>query len=191
MGKLQVRERIVAAAVERFHARGYGACDVQEIITAAGVPEEAFVEHFGQKELLAIEVLEIYWDKIRMEMLLEPGVAPIERLRTHFEHIETLYIGLGLELGCLIGKFAQELVDAPPMIQKDVEDAITRWVGLVSRVVREGQKDGSITATLDADQLARFLINSWGGAATCMKLLKSRAPLADFFSITFSAVIRP
>jgi hypothetical protein len=34
--------------------------------------------------------------------------------------------------------------------------------GLLASTIREGQADGSIAAELDADQIARFLINSWG-----------------------------
>jgi len=37
--KLSTRERIVSAAAERFHALGYSACGVQEIVDAAGVPK--------------------------------------------------------------------------------------------------------------------------------------------------------
>jgi hypothetical protein len=55
----------------------------------------------------------------------------------------------------------------------------------VAAVIRDGQRDGSIAARLDADQVARFLINSWEGAIIRMKIANSRQPLDDFFSLTF------
>jgi len=44
--KLSTRERIVSAAAERFHALGYSACGVQEIVDAAGVPKGSFYNYF-------------------------------------------------------------------------------------------------------------------------------------------------
>ena len=36
----RVREKIVNAALDRFHALGFNACGVQEIVDKAGVPNE-------------------------------------------------------------------------------------------------------------------------------------------------------
>jgi TetR/AcrR family transcriptional repressor of nem operon len=91
----------------------------------------------------------------------------------------------------LIGKFVQELSETTPRIRKDVVGEVVRWIGLLASTIREGQADGSIAAELDADKIARFLINSWGGAAAGMKIVKSRGPLDDFFSTTFSLLLRP
>ncbi len=55
-----VREKIVAAAEERFHAVGYNGCGVQEIVDAVTVPKCSFYNYFKSKELLALEVLANY-----------------------------------------------------------------------------------------------------------------------------------
>ena len=56
----KVREKIVDAAVDRFHALGFSACSVQDIVDKAGLPKCTFYNYFKAKELLALEVLEIY-----------------------------------------------------------------------------------------------------------------------------------
>jgi TetR/AcrR family transcriptional repressor of nem operon len=56
---------------------------------------------------------------------------------------------------------------------------------LVAGVIRDGQADGSIGGRLDADEVARFLINSWEGAVIRMKIANSRQPLDDFFAVAF------
>jgi TetR/AcrR family transcriptional repressor of nem operon len=91
----------------------------------------------------------------------------------------------------LIGKFVQELSETTPRIRQDVVGEVVRWIGLLASTIREGQADGSIARELDADKIARFLINSWGGAAAGMKIVRSRAPLDDFFSTTFSLLLPP
>ena len=191
MPKPSTREKIVSAAVDRFHALGYSACGVQEIVDAAGVPKGSFYNYFKAKELLAVEVLGTYWEGVRIDMLADKSAAPLERIRGHFEHIASLYAGFGYERGCLIGKFVQELSETTPRIRQDVVGEVVRWIGLLSSTIHEGQADGSIAPELDADRIARFLINSWGGAAAGMKIVKSRAPLDDFFSTSFSLLLPP
>jgi TetR/AcrR family transcriptional repressor of nem operon len=189
--KQGTREKIVSAAADRFHALGYSACGVQEIVDVAGVPKGSFYNYFKAKELLAVEVLGTYWEGVDIDMLGDKSVDPVERIRGHFEHIAALYAGFGYERGCLIGKFIQELSETTPRIRKDVVGEIVRWVALLASTIREGQADGSIDSELDADKMARFLINSWGGAAAGMKIVKSRAPLDDYFSTIFSLLLQP
>jgi TetR/AcrR family transcriptional repressor of nem operon len=183
MAKPSAREKIVAAAVDRFHAVGYHACGVQEIVDSAGVPKGSFYNYFKAKELLAVEVLGIYWKNIAIDMLSDKSMAPVERIRGHFEHMASVYAELGYERGCLIGKFIQEISDLTPRIRHEVITEVVRWRDLLASTIREGQADGSIAAEIDADQIARFLVNSWSGAASNMKIAQSRAPLDDFFAV--------
>jgi TetR/AcrR family transcriptional repressor of nem operon len=67
--------------VDRFHAVGYHACGVQEIVDSAGVPKGSFYNYFKAKELLAVEVLGIYWKNIAIDMLSNKSKAPVERIR--------------------------------------------------------------------------------------------------------------
>jgi TetR/AcrR family transcriptional repressor of nem operon len=189
MAKPSAREKIVAAAVERFHAVGYHACGVQEIVDSAGVPKGSFYNYFKAKELLAVEVLSIYWTKIAIDMLSNKSIAPVERIRGHFQHIASVYAEFGYERGCLIGKFVQEISGLTPRIRHDVVTEVVRWGDLLASTIREGQADGGIAADIDADQIARFLINSWGGAASGMKIAQSRAPLDDFFAVALPVLL--
>jgi TetR/AcrR family transcriptional repressor of nem operon len=189
MSKPSAREKIVSAAVDRFHAVGYHACGVQEIVDSAGVPKGSFYNYFKAKELLAVEVLGIYWKNIAIDMLSNESIAPVERIRGHFEHIASVYAEFGYERGCLIGKFVQEISDLTPRIRHDVVTEVVRWGELLASTIREGQADGSIAAEIDADQVARFLINSWCGASSSMKIASGRAPLDDFFAVALPALL--
>ena len=191
ISKLSTREKIVSAAADRFHALGYNGCGVQEIVDAAGVPKGSFYNYFKAKELLPVEVLGTCWESVEIDRLADKSVAPVRRIRGHFEHIASLYAGFGYDRGCLIGKFIQELSETTPRIRQHVVGSVVRWTGLLASAIREGQADGSIAPELDADKIARDLINSWGGAAAGMKIVKTRAPLEDFFSTTFSLLLQP
>ena len=48
--------RLLAAAMAQFGARGYLAVSVDDIATAAGVSRVTFYRHFSGKEALAVEL---------------------------------------------------------------------------------------------------------------------------------------
>ena len=70
-------------------------------------------------------------------------------------------------------------------MRKALAHGLANWTELVAGAIRDGQADGSIEGRLDADEVARFLINSWEGAVIRMKIANSRQPLDDFFSVAF------
>ncbi len=52
------RERLVAAAVELFYRRGFGAVGVDQVIEAAGVTKTTFYKHFDGKDDLMVAAVE-------------------------------------------------------------------------------------------------------------------------------------
>jgi TetR/AcrR family transcriptional repressor of nem operon len=180
-----VRDQIVNAALDRFHALGYSACGVQDIVDKAGVPKGSFYNYFKAKEHLALEVVDLYAKGSKREMLSDARVAPVERLRRHFEFLASRYAGFGYDKGCLLGNLAAEASDGMPLLRKALGESLVRWTAAVADVIRESQGTGDIAPEIDAEELARFLVNSWEGAVIRMKIVNSRRPLDDFFAIAF------
>jgi TetR/AcrR family transcriptional regulator, transcriptional repressor for nem operon len=189
--KANVREKIVAAAAERFHALGYNACGVQQIVDAAGVPKGSFYNYFKAKELLAREILDNYWSGAGLDILADKSIAPLERLHRHFQHIASRYKKFGFENGCLVSKFVHEASGSTPLLQKDLRRQVAGWTALIAEAIREGQAARTISNSIDAETTARFLIESWGGVTGAMKLAASRAPIDDFFSVAFGVLLQP
>ncbi|MCX4174525.1 MULTISPECIES: TetR/AcrR family transcriptional regulator [Paraburkholderia] len=187
----KVREKIVSAALECFHELGFSACSVQDIVDRAGVPKGSFYNYFKAKELLAVEALDIYTAGSRRELLSDISVAPVGRLRSHFEFLASRYAGFGYAKGCLIGNLAAECSDNMPLVRQALAESLTRWANTVAATIRAGQSDGSIVPGLDVDTTARFMINSWEGAVVRMKIAVNREPLDDFFAVIFPLLTRP
>ena len=72
------RERILAAALEVFAAKGYEAASISQITAQAGVSRGLVAYYFGTKEELAAELLDRWLDGIAA-ILTIPG-TPDERL---------------------------------------------------------------------------------------------------------------
>src|SRR5215472_7794917 len=105
MARESKREGIVAAALDRFHADGYNATGVKDIIDAAGVPKGSFYNHFGSKESLATLVLERYLETRRLAELADTSVDPPERLGDQFTFLRRENESRGLTRGCMLGDF--------------------------------------------------------------------------------------
>jgi TetR/AcrR family transcriptional repressor of nem operon len=190
MVKVSVRDKIVTAAIQRFHVLGYSACGVQEIVDTAGVPKGSFYNYFKTKELLAREVLRNYWTGARFDVLTDKRLPSLDRLRKHFELIAANYKKLGFERGCLITKFINEVSDLTPDLQSDLEEGLERWASLIAETIRDGQADGTIANDIDANVAARFILDGWAGATGAMKLAAARAPLDEVIVMAFDVLLR-
>lgn len=190
MPKLTVREKLVEAALELFHTKGFNACGVLDITNAAGVPKGSFYNHFKSKELLGLEVLDFYVKCVRFDVLHDKSKSPLQRLRLNFEEFADIHVGWRFERGCLMGNFGSEMSTQSPVIRKALKNVFNGWCDLIATVLREAQAQGEIAAKRDPDRMARFLVNSWEGAIIRAKVTRTRAPLDDFFAISFDSLLK-
>lgn len=177
------RDKIFAAAQDRFHALGYSACGVQQIVDAAGVPKGSFYNYFKTKEGLALEVLQMYVASSKREILSNAALSPLTRIREHFGFFISRYEKDGFDKGCLIGNLSAERRPSFPLLREALKDSLSTWADLLSSVILEGQANGEIKPGLEPSAMARFLINSWEGTVLRMKITNDRRPLDDFMSI--------
>jgi TetR/AcrR family transcriptional regulator, transcriptional repressor for nem operon len=189
MARASLREKIVEAALERLHVQGFNGCSVQDITEAAGAPKGSLYNHFKTKELLALEALARYRDDSRLGILFEGDKPPFERIRAHFEFLIKRAEGWRFERGCMIGNFTADIADSHPVMREALDEALVRWSGAVASVLRQAQTEGALGKDKDPEFLARFLINSWQGAVTRSRAMKSRTPLDDFLTAAFDALL--
>jgi TetR/AcrR family transcriptional repressor of nem operon len=190
MPRVSVRQQILDAAMDQFHERGFNGCAVKDITNAAEVPKGSFYNHFDSKESLAIEVLRRYEADCAMQSLDDPTVEPVLRLRTFFESLRQALEKFEYTRGCLFGNFGTEMADHSHAMREQVESGLNRWSAAVAIPLREARKNGSIgSAGSDPDLLARFIVDAWQGAVIRSKVAQDRAPLDDFFTIVFGALL--
>jgi TetR/AcrR family transcriptional repressor of nem operon len=190
MSRPSVRGKLVEAAIETLHSRGFNGCSIQDITDAAGVPKGSFFNHFKSKELLALEVLDRYREGSRVDLLFDKDKSPLERLRQHFEFLADRYNDWEFKRGCMMVNFGTEMADSHPQMREALGDAFAVWSDAVASVLREGQVQGEIDPRQDPDRLARFLVNSWEGAVVRLKVVKNRDPLEDFFAVCFRLLLK-
>jgi TetR/AcrR family transcriptional regulator, transcriptional repressor for nem operon len=187
MPRPSVRDKLIAAAVDAFQTRGYKACTIEDIADRAKVFKGSFYNHFKSKEALAVEVVRLY-DKKLADSLLNDAESPMRRLRLHFDFMLAQYQRFGFR-GCLLGNLTTEVGEAGPALRTALVRAFDRWCGRVTEVLRQAQAAGEIKNVHDPEALARYLVNSWEGATTRLKLVKNQEPMDDFFALALGSLL--
>ncbi|MFD8824953.1 TetR family transcriptional regulator C-terminal domain-containing protein [Streptomyces sp. NPDC059605] len=188
MPRPSVREQLVGAAMECFHERGFNGTGIQDIARTAGAPKGSVYNHFDSKQSLAAEVMDRYAVSRRLEMLRDETLAPVPRLRAHFQYLAADLERASFERGCIFGNFGAEISNQSDMMRGKVESALDLWTAAVAQVLDEAREAGALTTGLASEQLGPFLVNAWEGAVLRAKVARDRAPLDAFFDVFDSLV---
>jgi TetR/AcrR family transcriptional repressor of nem operon len=184
-----VREQVVEAGLQQFHEHGFNGAGVKDITDAAGVPKGSFYNHFESKVALALVAMGGYGETLRLERLKDTAVAPLDRLREHFTFLRAKVVDAGFTHGCLFGNFAAEMADHSDPIREGVRGAFEHWGGLLAECISEAQADGTVRASLDATDTARFILQSWEGTLLVARAEKSATAFDTFFGFVFATVL--
>ncbi|MEW2491232.1 TetR family transcriptional regulator C-terminal domain-containing protein [Streptomyces sp. NPDC048411] len=190
MPRASLRENLIAAAVEQFHTRGYAATGVKDITDAAGAPKGSFYNHFESKEALAVVALERYGDTRRLEALRDRSVAPLTRLREHFEFLRDENIQTGFNRGCLVGDLAVEVADHSDAVRATTRAGLQAWSDALAFAITDAQEAGDVARTLEASTLARFVLNAWEGALISVRVDRSARAFESFLTVVFGVLLR-
>lgn len=190
MTKPNLREKIVVAALEALHHKGYNATGVLDITVAAGVPKGSFYHYFPSKEALGAEVVDRYgYNGTRRKVLADQSLAAKQRLHLYFADLNEMYSGKEFVHGCLLGNLSAELGDSSPLIRSHLNAVYDEWTRAIAGAVRDGQVDGSIPTTFTPEELATFLLDAWEGAVLRARVAKNQRPLEVFLKVGLASAL--
>jgi TetR/AcrR family transcriptional repressor of nem operon len=184
-----MREEIVDAAVEQFHAYGFNAAGIKDITDRAGVPKGSMYNHFASKEALAVVALGRYGESVRLPELADTAVDPLVRIRQHFEFLRDANTARDFTRGCLIGGFGVEIADHSDVIRGAVHRSLDSWEQALAAPIAQAQESGQVAAATDARTLARFILNAWEGTLISARAEQSEHAFEVFFDIVFGTLL--
>jgi TetR/AcrR family transcriptional regulator, transcriptional repressor for nem operon len=187
MPRENVKEQIIAAAVETLHRKGFNGTSVQDITDAAKVPKGSFYNHFESKEELAVAALDRYWQEVLAGLgpLSDAKTPAIERLKRYFWHLGERGRAHAYRTGCMIGNMSTEMAEQSLMVRNRLAVVLAAWSRAIESCVREAQADGAMRRDLDARTIAAFLLNSWEGAVMRSKVDRDAASAEAFEEVLF------
>jgi TetR/AcrR family transcriptional repressor of nem operon len=190
MARPNTREQIVQAGLKCLVEKGFNAVGVQDITSTAGVPKGSFYNHFESKEALGVEIVTRYGaDGARREVLADPSIPPLLRLRRHFERINALFVDSQFERGCILGSFSAELANQSPTIRESLRNLYAQWTKDIETAIAEAQQQGKIANKTKAADIAAFLLDSYEGALLRARVERSRKPFDRFMKFAFTQIL--
>ena len=190
MGRPSAREEIVQAGLKCLVKNGFNAVGVQDITDAAGVPKGSFYNHFESKEALGVEIVERYGaNQTRREILTDPTVPPLQRLRRHFDRISALFAESHFKRNCILGGFSAELANQSETIRESLRKLYGQWTKDIEATIAEAQTKGEIANNTKASDLAAFLLDSYEGALLRARVERSRKPFDRFMKFAFGQLL--
>jgi TetR/AcrR family transcriptional regulator, transcriptional repressor for nem operon len=183
----ETRERILAAATELIHQRGFKNTGVAEILAASGVPRGSFYFYFESKEELGCVLLARYRERQR-EALTEafPADAPaIPAILAFFEQSARSQIEGGCKAGCLLGNLAAEITDEHQGLRRELSGVLEDVQQALAGALARGQASGELSADFAPDAAAVFVLSVFEGSILLAKA--RRDPRALEASMTMLA----
>ena len=185
------KNKLLEAALKTFCANGYRSCTIEDIAQSAGVVKGSFYNHFKSKEALAVEVIKLYMQSTVLPLLtLEGPPSALKRLRTHFERVSEVQKEIHFQ-GCLVANFSGEVSNLGDEIRSALTDGLDLWIRAVAEVVRQAQVEGEVGKKINADIIARCLVNACEGALMRARVIRNAQPFEDFLDVTFKGILTP
>lgn len=185
MPKPSVKDALITGACRIFHERGYSQATIQLIAEAAGAPKGSFINHFRDKEELAIAALERYAieeTEVMRRALEAPGRSAAERVRDMFVALARRREGEPF-CGCLMGNLAAESSSNSDAIRLRLGSLYAATVAPLAVVIAEGQAAKQISRRLTADTLAEVLFNAWEGTLLRVKVDRDARAVDAFLRV--------
>jgi TetR/AcrR family transcriptional repressor of nem operon len=190
MGRPSAREEIVQAGLKCLVEKGFNAVGVQDITDTAGVPKGSFYNHFESKEALGVEIVERYGaNQTRREILTDPSVPPLQRLRRHFDRISALFAESHFKRNCILGGFSAELANQSETIRESLRKLYGQWTKDIEATIAEAQIKGEIANKTKASDLAALLLDSYETALLRARVERSRKPFDRFMKFAFGQLL--
>ena len=159
----QTRERIIAEAAAIFNQRGYEGCSIQAIMDATGLEKGGIYRHFESKEELAAEAFDYAWTVASTKRHQNLDAIPnhADRLK---QHIANFVTRSGLPGGCPLLNTAVDSDNGNPVLRDRVRKALRNWKDMLSQILEEGVKAGTIQPGIDASAAANRIVGGLEGA---------------------------
>jgi len=153
--KLEVREKILAAAFELFLAKGVAATTIEEICERADVANRTFFNHFATRQDMIRALAQRRLVNLH-DVMFDRGAQPIpERIIAVFDDIATALVGSGDTYREMIGEM---LATSGYGIQRgfNLHDTFVE-------LVKEGVARGEVGVRHDAETLADIIVGALSG----------------------------
>ena len=151
---------VLEAAMNCFWAQGFEQTSVRDLAEQMGITGASIYNAFGDKRSLYRKAFVYYLAQtVRDRIARLEKLPPATAVRAFFEEIIERSVDDKQRRGCMLVNAALELAPYDSEFQRLVTEEMVFIEAFFRRCVEAGQKDGSITDTRPADELAKLLLS--------------------------------
>lgn len=155
--------RLAEAAVELIAEKGYANTTAREIGVRAGYSRAMVAERFGTKEVLLDTILERDYER-RIDADPGPGASGFDRLMAPIDALRAFAAeDPRLLRAMFILNF--EAINDSGMLRERIQRWLVGFRSRLAEAIRVGKADGSITPSIDADDVSREIVATGIGYA--------------------------
>ena len=192
------REKLLRAAFEEIHRRGFQAASLDTILAKAGVTKGALYHHFPDKAALGKAVVD---EVVRGLLLQRWSVGPLAQLEGDpvtalqgiLRHRAAELTAREVELGCPLNNLAQEMSPLDERFRRRVDATFDTWRDAFASALERGQADGTVRQDVDPRKVAGFIVAAIEGSFGLAKSARSGPMLRSNLEVlgTFLDSLRP
>jgi AcrR family transcriptional regulator len=175
MGKgEQTREAILLHALGLATKVGFEGLTIGRLADDLKLSKSGLFAHFGSKENLQVQILELASRRFVDEVVRPALTAPrgVRRVRALFERWLAWETSPNLPGGCPFTAAATELDDRPGPARDYVVRSQRDWLETLANTARTAVQEGELDADLDCEQFAHELQSIMLGYAHASRLMK-------------------
>lgn len=168
----RTRLRLLEAAFEEIHRRGYQAASLSDILARTGVTKGALYHHFPNKLALGYAVVEeILRERtlVRWVRPLEATDDPIDGLLQTLQEAKQRDLEEFMALGCPLNNLAQEMAPIDEGFRLRLEAIYQTWRTGIEAALRRGQANGCVRRDIDPAQTAVLIVAAFEGSMSQIK----------------------
>ncbi|MEQ9143343.1 MAG: TetR/AcrR family transcriptional regulator [Parvibaculaceae bacterium] len=158
--KQETRWRIFEAAVELMGERGFDDVKIDEICARADVANATFFHHFSSKAALVRAFLEKLHEGIEDRLKDNEDKSASDRLALVFDEVSQVWERHAAFAPNLFAAYRAENAYGFDFHKPD-----TGMMGMVSQIIRDGQKSGEFGPDINPDLVAVSITGSWSALA--------------------------
>jgi TetR/AcrR family transcriptional repressor of nem operon len=147
-------------AVLVFCERGYHATSIADLTAAMELASGSVYKAFKDKRAVFLAAIDRYKAvrDAQLKAVIDKGQTGRERLQHFFDFFAASSHGVEGERGCLVVSGAAELATFDAEIAQRMTGSLERSEALLCGLIRQGQADGSIAASIDDKTTARLML---------------------------------
>ena len=170
----ETRLRIVRVAADLFHKQGVAATSPDEIIELSATGKGQFYHYFKSKEGLLHEVLQCYFDVIKI------GAAPVTYKIQSWQDLDgwfysqvDLQRSFRMTRGCPLATIGNEVTENDELIRQDLSLILEVIESKLAAFFMKEKACGRLSAEANEEQLADFCIAIMQGGLLMSKIKRS------------------